>query len=338
MRRILLACVLLTMVAPAMAHWSSPGYLEVKQTGTESYSVLWKVPVRGSSPITINPQFPKTCQEKTPVASYHAGNALVQRWSIECAGGLIGKTLTIAGLSGAPNDVLVRLTRLDGTTQTVRLQGTDASFTVTASPSWLEVSNTYLWLGVEHILFGIDHLLFVLALLIIVQGWRRLVATITAFTVAHSVTLAAAVLGFVYVPRQPVEAVIALSILFLAMEIARKQLATGFSSEQEIATDLAYRWPWIVALSFGLLHGFGFAGALTEVGLPEKSIPLALLFFNVGVELGQLVFVAAVVAIGYAIHNIRAFPQRQAQLALAYGIGGIAAYWTIERVAGFWAG
>jgi hydrogenase/urease accessory protein HupE len=192
----------------------------------------------------------------------------------------------------------------------------------------VHVTRTYLHLGVEHILLGIDHLLFVLALLLLVEGRRRLVGTVTAFTVAHSITLAAATLGLVYIPQQPVEAIIALSILFVAAEIVHCHQGQP---------GLTERRPWVVAFVFGLLHGLGFAGALREIGLPEQSIPLALLFFNLGVEVGQLLFIAVAGAIGAILHRlVVAWPAWVWQLP-AYGIGTIAAYWTLERLAGFWS-
>ena len=196
------------------------------------------------------------------------------------------------------------------------------------SESAWQIAVTYLVLGVEHILLGIDHLLFVLALLLIVGNWRTLIATITAFTVAHSITLAAATLGYVHVPQQPVEAVIALSILFLASEIMHMRRGKP---------GLARRWPWLVAFIFGLLHGFCFAGALSEVGLPENAIPLALLFFNIGVEVGQLLFVGGMILL-YRLWRMTAMqPAPWAQALPVYAIGSVAAYWTIERVASFWS-
>jgi hydrogenase/urease accessory protein HupE len=197
---------------------------------------------------------------------------------------------------------------------------------VEAAPGWQQIAGTYLALGVEHILSGIDHLLFVLALLLLVKGWRRLVATVTAFTVAHSLTLAAATLGFVQVAQRPVEAVIALSIVFAAAELVR--LKSG-------QVSLTQRWPWAIAFTFGLLHGFGFAGALNEIGLPQQSIPLALLFFNAGVELGQLLFIAGVFAVGAIARRIAAPMPTWAPGLSAYAIGAVAAFWTIERVVAF---
>jgi hydrogenase/urease accessory protein HupE len=189
------------------------------------------------------------------------------------------------------------------------------------------VAWTYLGLGVEHILLGIDHLLFVLALLFLVQGWRRVIITITAFTVAHSITLAAATLGLVHVPQAPVEASIALSIVFVATEIVRSRMGR---------VSVAERWPWVIAFVFGLLHGFGFAGALREVGMPEDAIPLALLCFNIGVEVGQLLFIAAVMGIVTLLRRSAITIPAWAWRVPVYTIGTLAMYWTIERVAGFW--
>jgi hydrogenase/urease accessory protein HupE len=189
---------------------------------------------------------------------------------------------------------------------------------------WQVTAGEYLVLGFHHILLGIDHLLFVLALLMLVPNMRTLVWTITSFTLAHSLTLAAATLGWVHVPQAPVEAVIALSILFVAMEIVHwRQGRPG----------LTRRWPWLVAFTFGLLHGFGFAGALSEIGLPEHAIPLALLFFNVGVELGQLLFIGAVIAVSLVLKRIT-WPGWAWRVPV-YTIGSLAAFWTIQRIAGF---
>jgi len=210
----------------------------------------------------------------------------------------------------------------------VRLTPTETSMEVEAETSNLNVIQVYTGLGIEHILLGVDHLLFVFALLLIVNGWRRLVGTITAFTLAHSITLFAATLGWVHVAQAPVEAVIALSILFLATEIIHNRQGKP---------GMAKRFPWLVAFIFGLLHGFGFAGALAEIGLPEQSIPLALLFFNVGVELGQLLFVAAVVSMGWVLRKLLAEKILQgSEVAASYLIGSLSAYWVIERTYSFW--
>jgi hydrogenase/urease accessory protein HupE len=327
-RFLLVALLLSGFVAGVEAHEVRPGYLAVRQTDTESFDVLWKVPAKGDLRLSLDARFPENCKEPAPRSSYFSGGASTQRWSVICPGGLTGGTIAIDGLSGTMTDVLVRIERSDGTTLVTRLSPSDPSFVVEAVPSAMNVVGTYLGLGVEHILLGIDHLLFVLALLILVEGRRRLVGTVTAFTIAHSLTLGAATLGFVNVPQTPVEAIIALSIVFVASEIVRARQGRP---------GLAQRWPWIVAFTFGLLHGFGFAGALTEIGLPAQAVPLALLFFNVGVELGQLAFIAAVGVVIVVARRL-ALPQPTwAWRVPAYGIGAVAAFWSIERVAGFWS-
>ena len=325
MRLFSLILLLITTI-PGMAHEVRPGYLEITETTPERYQVLWKIPMKGDAVLRMTPVFPETCTEQTPPSSRKVAAAMVKQWSIVCAGGLKDVDIAIDGLQNTLTDVLARVTHAGGATQTVRLAPDNIRFTVSGIPSTLEVITTYLSLGIEHILLGIDHLLFVFALLLIVQGWRRLIGTITAFTVAHSITLAAATLGYVNAPQAPVEAVIALSILFLATEIIHMQQGK---------IGLAQRYPWLVAFIFGLLHGFGFAGALSEIGLPQSDIPLALLFFNVGVEVGQLIFVATVLLIGMVLKRLISQPMRWGETVITYMIGGIAAFWTIERVAAF---
>lgn len=321
-------CLLLAVTGSAAADEVRPGFLELEAIDDGAYSVKWKVPMKGGSVLSLEPVLPASCGERTPPHRSSAGGAMITRWSVNCPAGLAGKRILIGGLENTMTDVLVRIVRRDATTQMVRLTPGDTSFQVAAETSSFDVIQVYTGLGIEHILFGIDHLLFVFALLLLVNGWRRLVGTITAFTLAHSITLAAATLGYVYVPQAPVEAVIALSILFLATEIIHNWQGRP---------GLAKRFPWLVAFIFGLLHGFGFAGALAEIGLPEQSIPLALLFFNVGVELGQLIFVAVVLG---AVWALRQLAQRQSlrwgEVATTYAIGGIAAFWLIERTYSFW--
>ena len=238
-------------------------------------------------------------------------------------------------MAGTSTDVLVRIESFDGATQTERLSPTKTAFVVQPAPGAGEVAATYLRLGIEHILFGFDHLLFVLALVILVRDWRRVALTVTAFTVAHSVTLAAATLDLVNVPGPPVEAAIALSIVLVAVEIVNARRG---------ARSLTGRWPWLVAFCFGLLHGFGFAGALAEVGLPHHAIPVALLFFNLGVEIGQLVFVTAVLAAGALFRRAMALRREPAlvqrtvdrlDVAAAYAVGAVASCWLIERTSAF---
>ena len=308
---------------PAWAHEVRPGYLELKQTGVESYDVLWKVPAAGDRRLGLYVRFPDETVETGEHRGRFVGGSFVERWSVRHPGGLADQTIHIDGLRTTMTDVLVRVERLDGTALVNRVEPSQPSLVLTASPTPFAVAGTYLILGVEHILFGIDHLLFVLALLMLVNGRGRLVKTITAFTLAHSVTLVSATLGWMNVPGAPVEAVIALSIVFVAAEIVHGQRG------QEGVTARA---PWIVALVFGLLHGFGFAGALREVGLPGHAIPLALFLFNVGVEVGQLVFVAAVLVLLSVAHRPLASAPRWAASAPAYAIGAVAMFWTLQRV------
>lgn len=319
---------LMLLAAPLGAHEARPAYLQLKQLAPDSYEVLWKLPAQGEGlRLALSLRFASDVSTVSRAPSGVTTGAVVQRWQVRRAGGLDGTTIHVDGLESTLTDVLVRFERLDGTTRTLRVVPSQPWFLVEAQPSGWEVASTYLALGIEHILLGVDHLLFVLALLLLVKGVRRLLATITAFTAAHSLTLAAATLGWVHVPPPPVEASIALSIVFLAREIlAVQQGHVGLGSRQ----------PWLVAFLFGLLHGLGFAGALSEVGLPEHAIPVALLFFNVGVEFGQLAFVAVVLVGLAALKRLRWLDRPWLLPLPAYAIGVVAAYWAIDRVLGFW--
>jgi hypothetical protein len=316
-----LAC----LTSSAEAHEVRPAYLELKQTGEETYDVVWKLPAKGENMrVGLYVRFPDATVETSERRGRFVGGAFVERWSVQRPGGLADQRIRIDGLRTTLTDVLVRVERMDGTTLVSRLDPSEPSLVLAASPSLSAVAATYLVLGTEHILFGIDHLLFVLALLLLVKGRRRLIGTITAFTVAHSITLVAATLGWVNASTAPVEAVIALSIVFVAAEIVH-----GERGREGVTA----RAPWVVALVFGLLHGFGFAGALHEVGLPGHAIPLALFLFNVGVEIGQLLFVAvALVLLAIARRPLASSP-RWAAVAPAYAIGTVAMFWTLQRVA-----
>lgn len=324
-----LAPTLLLVANWANAHEIRPAFLsmtEVVASGTDRYQFLWRVPTGAPVPLLIDVGLPDNCRTLGEPLEWEDSAVKTTRWTSQCDGGLNGREIEILGLNAAITDVLVRYQRADDTTQVVRLTPTQTSFTVTGTESWAQVAATYTLLGVEHILLGIDHLLFVLALLMIVDGWRKLIATVTAFTLAHSMTLAAATLGWVNVPQSPVEAVIALSIVFVCMEIVHwRQGRPG----------AARKWPWIVAFVFGLLHGFGFAGALADIGLPENAIPLALLFFNVGVELGQLTFIGGVFIVWSVIGRLGVRWPEWAWRVPVYVIGTLAAFWTIERIAKF---
>ncbi|MDH5352618.1 MAG: HupE/UreJ family protein, partial [Betaproteobacteria bacterium] len=233
-----------------------------------------------------------------------------------------GKTIVIDGLATTVTDVILRVQHADGRVDSALLKPASPSFTFGAARTVWQRAGAYLRLGVEHILSGIDHLLFVLGLLLIVQGRGRLVATITAFTVAHSLTLGAATLGLLSVPAPPVEASIALSILFLGPEIMRRRRGE---------TSFTLRNPWVVAFAFGLLHGLGFAGALAAVGLPRADIPLALFLFNVGVEVGQLAFVGVLLALAWAARAWAIRWPQVVEMLPGYVVGSMGAFWTIER-------
>ena len=330
-RALIIVGLLASLISSAFAHEVRPAYLELRHTGPETYDALWKVPALGETlRLGLYVELPVTCMNIIEPHASMANNVFTERWTTKCAAGLTGGTIHIAGLSATMTDVLVRIERLDHTTQVTRLTPSVPSFTVEATPSAFEVARTYLALGVEHILLGVDHLLFVLALLILVKGTRRLIATVTAFTLAHSLTLAGATLGFVHVPGPPVEAAIALSIVFVAAEIIHSRQGRA---------SLTERFPWVVAFIFGLLHGFGFASALSEVGLPQSAIPIALLFFNVGVEVGQLLFIGSVFAVmGLArqiTHRAGLVQPAWAWRVPPYAIGSVAAFWIIERIAAF---
>ena len=307
------------------AHEMRPAYLELNEAGPGEFSVLWKTPMVGDARLALKPEFSGDAKPATPVTTRMPAGAAVQTWILR-APALRGQTLRIRGLEGTMTDTLVQFSFADGTTWTRLLTPQQPSAVIPAQQTRWSVAGEYLKMGVEHILLGIDHLLFVLALLLIVAGWKRLLATITAFTLAHSVTLAAATLGFVHVPQAPVEALIALSIVFVATKI----LHTRDGRE-----GIAARAPWIVAFTFGLLHGFGFAGALSEIGLPQGHIPLALLFFNVGVELGQLLFIAAAMSFIALIRRVRFRYPRWTTFVPPYAIGSVAMFWVIQRVAAF---
>lgn len=329
MRRLVrgaLAVAAIALALPAVAHRLSPAFFGLTETAADVFDVQWKVSISGGLAAVLEPQVPDGCTLRESVRTYVVDDVRFQHAALDCPGGVGGRAFTVTGLEATQTDVLLRVAYLDGSASNQRLTPDEPSVTIPARPSTFEVVQTYVTLGVEHILLGIDHLLFVLALLLLVRGVGRLVATVTAFTVAHSITLGAATLGFVHVPSAPVEAVIALSILFLASELARR--AAGADAA---GADLTARFPWLVAFAFGLLHGFGFAGALSEVGLPASAVPLALLFFNVGVELGQLVFIAAVFGFAYLVRAAATRVPAVWQKAVAYGIGSVAAFWVIER-------
>jgi len=322
--------VLLAALPAAHAHEVRPAYLEVKETAPGQFSVLWRTPVLAGMRLPVALKLPDGVSDvKDRTTQELADSLLERRWIDAGANGLAGKRIEFPGLQLTITDVLVRVEMLDGRTWSTLVRPSQAWIEIAATPSGWEVAGTYLRLGIEHILGGVDHLLFVLALVLLVKGWRRLIGTITAFTVAHSITLAAATLGWVQMPGPPVEACIALSIALVAAELLRTH----------DRASLALRWPWLIAFAFGLLHGLGFAGALREIGLPQQAIPLALFFFNAGVELGQLLFIAAVLAFAALARRIArrlaAPPPAWTWRVPPYAIGGVAGFWVIQRIAAF---
>ena len=280
----------------------------------------------------IDARLPETCDPVQGPAAQPDGSAWVSVWVAECPGGLTGGTIMIDGLDSQKTDVLVRYETVPDHPRSERLTPERTSFTVPEDPGAFDVIRSYVPLGIEHILAGIDHLLFVFALLLLIPDRWRLLGAITAFTVAHSITMAVATLGWVTLPGPPVEAIIALSIMFLASELVQRDGSNRRLSE---------RYPWTVSFSFGLLHGFGFAGALREIGLPQTDVPLALLSFNLGVEIGQLLFVFAVLIAAFMLRLVAPWAAKMTAadtrggLISAYAIGGISSYWFIDRLSGF---
>ena len=328
---VLLAVLLIgSLPESSVAHELQPGYLELSLIAEDEYAVTWKVPAARGRPMAIAASLPENCTPSMSDQLIWDGAAYVARWRMKCPGGLAGGTIRIEGLDKTATDVLVRFDHADGVNEARRLTPGNPSFVVPTQPNPWEVARAYLLLGVEHILSGFDHLLFVLALLILVKGSRRILITVTSFTLAHSLTLAAATLGLVRVSGPPVEAIIALSIVFVAAEIVHSQKGKP---------GLTEKYPWVVAFTFGLLHGFGFAGALTELGLPQKSIPVALLLFNVGVEIGQLVFIAVILVLAFLGRQIGRRVEVQwpswAWAVMPYAIGTMAAFWVIQRITTF---
>ncbi len=334
-----LALVVALLLAGALAptrlaaHALEPGFLDLVPLGGDDWRVTWRIPQVGDRPMPIDAVLPEGCTPRRGPAPSFDGRAFVTGWIAACPGGLAGGEVRIEGLERTRTDVLVRFTPGgDAASKAMRLTAASPAFVLPETQGPLSVFTSYFSLGIDHILNGIDHLLFVFLLLLLVRDWRTLLGAVTAFTVAHSLSLAAASLGWIVVPSPPVEAVVALSIAFLAAELLQSP-----GAEQR----LVERAPWIVAFAFGLLHGLGFASALREIGLPEGDVPLALFAFNLGVEAGQVLFIAVVLALGAAFVRLcpagrgLLAPGSRGLVAVAYGVGTLAAFWVIERLAGF---
>ncbi|RZL89657.1 MAG: HupE/UreJ family protein [Variovorax sp.] len=330
--RLLVATSAWMVLTPLMAHEVRPAYLEITESAPSRFAVLLKLPQAGDKVFGLSPVWPDRCNDATTPKRELLGHFAIERRLVDCKGGLAGQRIEIAGLATTMTDVLVRVEFLDGRVQTELLKPARPALVVAERANAWNVTHNYLALGVEHILLGVDHLLFVLGLLLLVNGKARLVKTVTAFTVAHSITLALATLGVVHVPQAPVEAVIALSIVFLANEIAQ-----GMRRGAQVHSSPGFtaRRPWLVAFVFGLLHGLGFAGALADVGLPQVDILLALLCFNVGVEAGQLAFIAAVFAVMAVGRRLRWGAPPLFTRVPPYAIGTLAMFWVFQRASAF---
>jgi hypothetical protein len=333
--------VLFVLWATAVsAHSFEPALLDVREGDRGQFEAIWRLPGAESGALLpgdeqLRPSFPAHCRVRDAAPPPTVPDAPT-RWHLACgAHGLRGEAIALPGIAGSRLEVVVRVLWADGHIDGGVIRSGAETYTVPAQPgatvraglAITTVLRTYLALGIEHILFGFDHLAFVLGLLLLVGSWRTLLLTITAFTVAHSLSLALAILGVVAVPPAPVEALIAGSIVLVAVELTRDAGAPP---------TLARRSPWLIALIFGLVHGLGFAGALSAIGLPPDQIPLALLAFNVGVEIGQVGFVLACIA-PLLVWWRFVSAQSPWRLAPAYVIGSLAVAWMIERLQAIWS-
>jgi hydrogenase/urease accessory protein HupE len=309
----------------ARAHEARPAYLEIKETAPGRFSVLWRTPVLAGMRLPVVLKLPDNARNlREPNVLELSDSFVERRWIDAGRNGLAGKRIEFTGLQLTITDVLVRVEMLDGRKWTTIAHPSQPWVEIAASQTWLGVAGTYIVQGIRHILFGADHMLFVLGLLLIVKDRWMLLKTVTAFTVAHSITLAIATLGYANAPVVPLNAAIALSILFLGPEIVRSWRGeSSFTIEH----------PWVVAFAFGLLHGFGFASALTSAGLPRNELPLALVSFNVGVEIGQLGFILLVLALERSFRVLEVRWPRWVQALPGYTVGSLGAFWTVQRLA-----
>jgi hypothetical protein len=318
---ILLAGV--ALVPSCTGHETRPAYLEIKESTANHFDVVWRTPVNAGMRLPIVLQLPPDAKNVTAPTTQELTDSLLERRSIVAAGGLGGKRVDIVGLQGTITDVLVRVELLDGRNWTTIIHPSQAWFEVTPTQGKLATAGNFIVQGIRHISLGADHLLFLLGLLLIVKDRWMLLKTVTAFTVAHSITLAIATLGYASAPVVPLNAAIALSILFLGPEIVR-----SWRGE----TSFTIRHPWVVAFAFGLLHGFGFAGALISAGLPRTELPLALVSFNVGVEIGQVGFILLVLLLERSFRVLEVRWPRWIRVVPGYTVGSLGAFWTVQRI------
>lgn len=321
-----LAGVWLSLASATQAHEVRPALLQITQAPDGGYEVMWKQPIVGDMGLHLVPHLSGGGLDRAPDAESSAPGFLLRIWRLPKAPSLDGQTITVEGLPESVTDVLVRVTAGDHVVNAV-LHPSDATFKIGLTGPQGTALPAYLTLGIEHILTGIDHLAFVLGLLLLIGPSWRVVKAVTAFTIAHSITLALAALGYIHFPSAVIEALVALSIVFVATELIPRP------GRPE---TLTHKRPWLIAFTFGLLHGLAFAGALSDIGLPPKATPAALFLFNVGVEIGQISFILVAIAVIFALRWIRARVRFDtatlARLAPAYVIGGPASYWLIDRL------
>jgi hydrogenase/urease accessory protein HupE len=325
--RLLLLCALLgvSVHGPgAQAHESRPAYLEINETAPGRYEVLWRTPLNAGMRLPVVLKLPDETRNVTEPSLNEFSGMLLERRLIDAGkNGLAGKRVEFVGLQATITDVLARVQTLDGAHSTMLVHPSRPWVEIATSQGIVAVASAYFMHGIDHILFGIDHLLFVLGLMLMVRDRWMLLKTITAFTVAHSLTLAAATLSYVHVPAPPLNAAIALSIMFVGVEVLR-----SWRGE----TSLTLRQPWLVAFAFGLVHGLGFASGLVSLGLPQGDIPLALLLFNVGVEAGQLLFVAVTLLLVRSFRQLEVRWPQPVRIMPAYIVGALGAFWTVDRI------
>ncbi len=302
----------------ANAHEIRPAALELTEQSGGTVAVVWKQPILSGRKLKMRPVLPDQCPVPETTRQVISGDAIVESWQVACQ--LDKGRVMIEGLDRTLTDVFVRLRTADGEETTHILRPASASFAL-GDPGGSPAS-AYLQIGAEHMLFGWDHLLFVLGLLLLTPV-RKLLWVITAFTLGHSITLAITALGLFSLPSKPVELLIALSIFFLAVEVGRKWAGK---------TSLTIRRPWLIALGFGLLHGLGFAGALADIGLPKGQEIWALLLFNLGVEIGQILFVGAILAALWLIGRSPVDRRKWAEIPAVYLVGGLGAFYTLSRI------
>lgn len=321
-RTALLFIALLCCAPHARAHEVRPAFLEIRETGPAIYEIFWKTPAQGNLRLALNVTLPADCKTVGQVRSVNINAAIEQRWRSKCTHGLEGRTVGIENLQSSLTDTILRYIPSNNNVKTIRILGSNPIAEIPTKQSPWAIASTYTHFGIEHILSGLDHLLFVFCLVLLLNFRKRLFWAVTAFTLAHSLTLALTALDIVRLPNVPVEALIALSIAYLAQEILRIRDRRGSIT----------KWPWIATFAFGLLHGFGFASALRDIGLPDGAIATALLFFNIGVELGQVAFILCLLIVFNVWRKYVPTQILRHTKILPYCIGILAAYWFIERV------